>query len=111
MSKGGIEGVGGDPHFTATDVAGSVLEDKRWVGRDAEFDAMLGALLAWAEAHVHPDTLAAVGHRVVHGGRTRRRRGPWCASGCVGWGWSWTPPQTQVGRLGSARRAVASRSA
>lgn len=69
MSKGGIEGVGGDPHFTATDAAGSMLADKHWQGKDAAFDAMLGALLAWAEHHVQPDTLAAVGHRVVHGGR------------------------------------------
>ncbi len=68
MSKGGIEGVGGDPHFTATDADGSVLEDKHWQGEDAAYDAMLGALLAWAEGHVQPDTLAAVGHRVVHGG-------------------------------------------
>ena len=70
MSKGGIEGVGGDPHFTAADAAGTVLEDTHWQGKDAAFDAMLGALLAWAEAHVRPDTLAAVGHRVVHGGAT-----------------------------------------
>lgn len=69
MSKGGIEGIGGDPHFTATDAAGSMLEEKRWRGKDAEYDAMLGALLAWAEGHVQPDTLAAVGRRVVHGGR------------------------------------------
>jgi len=69
MSKGGIEGVGGDPHFTATDADGSVLEDRNWQGKDAAYEAMLGALLAWAEVHVQPDTLAAVGHRVVHGGR------------------------------------------
>ena len=69
MSKGEIEGVGGDPHFTATDAAGSTLADEHWRGKDAEYDAMLGALLASAEKHVQPDTLAAVGHRVVHGGR------------------------------------------
>ena len=69
MSKGGIEGVGGDPHFTATDAAGSRLEEKHWRGKEAAYDAMLGALLEWVEAHVQPDTLAAVGHRVVHGGR------------------------------------------
>ena len=67
-SKGGIEGIGGDPHFTATDAAGLILEDKHWRGKDAEYDAMLAALLAWAEGHVQPDALAAVGHRVVHGG-------------------------------------------
>jgi acetate kinase len=68
-SKGGIKGVGGAPQFTATDAAGSILEDKHWQGKDAEYDVMLGALLAWAEGHVRPNTLAAVGHRVVHGGR------------------------------------------
>jgi acetate kinase len=68
-SKGGIEGVGGDAHFTATDADGSALEDKHWRGKHAEFGTMLSALLAWAEGHVKPDTLAAVGHRVVHGGR------------------------------------------
>jgi len=47
MSKGGIEGVGGDPHFTATDAAGSKLADEHWRGKDADYDAMLGALLAW----------------------------------------------------------------
>ena len=69
MSRGGIEGVGGNPHFTVTDAAGSKLEDRHWRGKYAEFGAMLGALLAWAEGHVQPDVLAAVGHRVVHGGR------------------------------------------
>ena len=69
MSKGGIEGVGAAPHFTAKGADGSVLADTHWQGKDTEFDAMLGAVLAWAEGHVQPDTLAAVGHRVVHGGR------------------------------------------
>lgn len=69
MSSGGIEGIGVAPHFTAKDAAGSVLEDKHWQGKDADYGTMLKALLAWAEGHVHPDTLAAVGHRVVHGGR------------------------------------------
>ena len=31
--------------------------------------AALGSLLEWSEAHLGIDTLAAVGHRVVHGGR------------------------------------------
>ena len=32
-------------------------------------EAALGSLLEWAEGHLGADTLAAVGHRVVHGGR------------------------------------------
>jgi len=34
---------------------------------------------------------------------------PWCASGCIGWAWRWTPPPTRAERAGSARRAAASR--
>ncbi|HEY0205914.1 MAG TPA: hypothetical protein VGC15_17355 [Acetobacteraceae bacterium] len=52
MSRGGIKGVGGAPHFTAKGADGSVLEDKRWQAKDAEYNPMLGALLAWAEGHV-----------------------------------------------------------
>ena len=68
MCQGRIEGVGGAAHFTATDAAGALLEDQQWRGEDAVFDTMLGALLAWAEGHVRPDNVVAVGHRVVHGG-------------------------------------------
>jgi acetate kinase len=68
ISRGGIEGVAGNPHFTATGADGSMLEDKRWRGKDADYGAMLGALLTWTEGYVQ-DALAAVGHRVVHGGR------------------------------------------
>jgi acetate kinase len=69
LSRGGIEGIGTAPHFTAMDATGVVLEDKHWHGQNADYGSMLTALLAWAEGHVQPDTLAAVGHRVVHGGR------------------------------------------
>lgn len=69
LSKGGIAGIGSDPHFTAMDAHGVVLEDRQWRGKDAAYDAMLGALLGWAQDHAGPNAIAAVGHRVVHGGR------------------------------------------
>ena len=34
--------------------------------------AVLGTLLDWVDGHLGPDTLAAVGHRVVHGGTAFR---------------------------------------
>lgn len=69
LSKGGIAGIGRDPHFTATHADGVVLVDTHWGGKDAAYDAMLGALLGWAQDHAGPNAIAAVGHRVVHGGR------------------------------------------
>jgi hypothetical protein len=36
MSKGGIQRMGGNSHFTATGADGSKLEDKRWRGKHAE---------------------------------------------------------------------------
>ncbi len=68
MARGAIEGVGHNQHFSATDAAGSMLEDRHWRGEEANYETMLGALLCWAEAHVLPDILTAAGHRVVHGG-------------------------------------------
>jgi hypothetical protein len=38
-------------------------------GAKTDHEALLGGLLAWVDAHLGLDTLMAVGHRVVHGGR------------------------------------------
>ena len=66
--RGQIEGVGATPHFTARNAAGSELPQDG-LPQDGDHDALLGWLLQWVQAHLGADTLAAVGHRVVHGGR------------------------------------------
>jgi acetate kinase len=69
VSRGEIENMRDDPHFTVVDDKGVLLEDTYWRGEDATFGAMLKALLSFVEARAGPGALAGVGHRVVHGGR------------------------------------------
>ncbi len=63
--RGEIEELASEPHMVARDENGKVLIDKRL---PAGFDLALHALLDFADAHLGRDGLAAVGHRVVHGG-------------------------------------------
>ena len=63
--RGEIEDLGSEPHLVARDEAGKVMIEKRL---PAGFDSALHTLLDFADAHLGRDGLAAVGHRVVHGG-------------------------------------------
>ncbi len=67
--RGEIQDLDEVPHLLARDAAGAVLAERRWPG-DARlpFAAVLDTLLNFTDAHLGPDGLAAVGHRVVHGG-------------------------------------------
>jgi acetate kinase len=68
--RGEIENLNDAPHFIARDPAGAVLAERTWpAGAAPSFDIVLGELLDFAAAHLGRDGLAAVGHRVVHGGR------------------------------------------
>ncbi len=70
VSKGEIEGVGTEPHFVARDAVGTTLSETRWPdGAATTHETLLGVLLDWVDRHLGADTLVAVGHRVVHGGR------------------------------------------
>ncbi|HEY0418688.1 MAG TPA: acetate/propionate family kinase [Acetobacteraceae bacterium] len=62
-----IENIGAIPHFIVRDGAGAVLEERRWTA-EAGHEEVFAALLPWIEAHLGTARLAAVGHRVVHGG-------------------------------------------
>jgi acetate kinase len=67
--RGEIENLAAAPHFHAHDARGTLIAEKRWPeGAAPPFAAVLGELLTFAEAHRGADGLAAVGHRVVHGG-------------------------------------------
>ncbi len=68
LVKGEVEGLGTAPHFVAHDPAGATLAETRWTDGASDHDTVLRHLLDWAEAHLGRDNLAAVGHRVVHGG-------------------------------------------
>ena len=68
-SRGEIENLTEAPHLCARDAQGAVLAEQRWpAGLADPYATALEALMAFAEAHLGRDGLAAVGHRVVHGG-------------------------------------------
>jgi acetate kinase len=57
-----------NPGFTVTDAAGNRLFEKRRAPADDRADAPLADILNWSSDHLAGGTLAAIGHRVVHGG-------------------------------------------
>jgi acetate kinase len=70
IARGEIEGIGTSPHFVAKDAARAIIGERRWEnGADADYETLLGGLLEWVDGHLGADSLVAVGHRVVHGGR------------------------------------------
>jgi len=71
VSKGEIEEIGAAPHFIARDTSGVILIEKRWPS--ATFSFLVNELLGWVDHHLGGGHLAAVGHRVVHGGQDHIR--------------------------------------
>jgi acetate kinase len=67
LLRGEVEDLQTAPHIIARDPIGTVLIDREWPA-DTSFVAILDALLALVDAHPGHHGLAAVGHRVVHGG-------------------------------------------
>jgi acetate kinase len=67
--RGEIEDLDAAPHLLARDASGAVVTERRWPAGDAHpFADALNTLLKFTDAHLGRDGLAAVGHRVVHGG-------------------------------------------
>ncbi len=67
---GQVEGIGAAPRFTAKDAAGARLAERRWTdgGAPADHRAALGVIIDWLEGVLAGARVAAIGHRVVHGG-------------------------------------------
>ncbi len=70
VAHGQVEGIYTEPHFTATDAAGQPVGETRWAaGAMLGHDGALAHIIDWLKAAYGGDhRLAAVGHRVVHGG-------------------------------------------
>jgi acetate kinase len=68
--RGQVAGIYTEPHFTANDAAGYLAGEKRWpAGATLGHDGALAHIIDWLKAaHGGDHRLAAVGHRVVHGG-------------------------------------------
>jgi acetate kinase len=67
--RGEIEDLNAAPHFFARAADGTVLAERHWPdGATPTFAEVLRDLLDFTDAHLGPNGLAGVGHRVVHGG-------------------------------------------
>jgi len=68
-ARGEVADLDGTPHLLAHDATEAVIADQHWpAGKPPAFDAVLHAILAFADDHLGQGGLTAVGHRVVHGG-------------------------------------------
>lgn len=68
--RGGIEDLDEAPHLIARDASGAVIAERRWpAGGGAPFAEIVETLLAFVAPYLGAAGLAAVGHRIVHGGR------------------------------------------
>jgi acetate kinase len=70
VAHGQVEGIYTAPRFVAKDAAGKPAGEKRWeAGTKLGHDGALAHIVDWLRAtHGGDHRLAAVGHRVVHGG-------------------------------------------
>jgi acetate kinase len=70
--RGEIDGIGAQPRFRVTDAAGHAMLDEviaAGTGGSLDHEGALALLLEWIDGRAAAVTLAAAGHRVVHGGR------------------------------------------
>lgn len=68
-ARGSIERIHDAPHLCAKSRQGAIIAEQRWpAGRNWTHEDFLGGLLEWTETYLDGGRLAAVGHRVVHGG-------------------------------------------
>ncbi|PWS35703.1 acetate kinase [Falsiroseomonas bella] len=70
LGAGQVEGIGATPRFVAKDAAGRPVAAPSWDagGAPANHAAALDAIIAWLEPALQGRPVAAIGHRVVHGG-------------------------------------------
>jgi acetate kinase len=67
--KGLYEGLGGAAHFLVKDIADEVLGENSWGSSERlDHEQALTHLVSWLRQHQDERKLAAIGHRVVHGG-------------------------------------------
>jgi acetate kinase len=69
LCKGLLDEHQANPGFSVIDADGNHLFEKRRAPADDNGKALLADILNWSNDYLGRGTLAAVGHRVVHGGR------------------------------------------
>jgi len=69
VAKGQVEGIGTRPRLSAKDEAGGTLVDQDLSEDVCDASSALDQLAEWLSSRFDRESLAAVGHRVVHGGQ------------------------------------------
>jgi acetate kinase len=67
LFAGEVADIGEKPHLTVRDMDGKIILDRSWPLPRKQED-ILHDILGWADQCTGNDRLAAVGHRIVHGG-------------------------------------------
>jgi acetate kinase len=67
LFAGEVADIGDKPHLTVKDMDGKIILDRSWPLPRTQ-DDILHDILGWADERAGKDELAAVGHRIVHGG-------------------------------------------
>ena len=67
LFAGEVADIGDKPHLTVKDMNGKIILDRSWPLPRTQ-DDILHDILGWADERAGKDELAAVGHRIVHGG-------------------------------------------
>lgn len=68
LAKGQVDGIGSSPRFVLRDSAGTAIEERALNGVAVNHEEALGIVLKALRYKFGDQRLAAVGHRVVHGG-------------------------------------------
>ena len=68
LVSGNLEELQGRARFRAKDGSGRVIDEHAWDGEPPGHEGAIEFLLDWLRARRNGEELAAVGHRVVHGG-------------------------------------------
>ena len=66
--RGSIDGFKSKPHLRMTSADGNSLCERHWEGERPEFSDLFQTVMEIIESHANGRPLAAIGHRVVHGG-------------------------------------------
>jgi acetate kinase len=67
-TRGQVDGLGSSPRFVARDSAGTIVHDQQLPPAVRDGRAAIDILAGWLQGHYRGSSVAAVGHRVVHGG-------------------------------------------
>ena len=67
LFAGEVANFGDKPHITITDIDGKIILDRSWPHSRTQQD-ILQDILGFADQRTGKDGLAAIGHRIVHGG-------------------------------------------